>query len=239
MEPKTVSVSVVVPVLNEERYVGQLLSDLERQTRRPQEVVVVDAGSHDRTVAVAEGFAGVRVLHGERPVARGRNLGGRSTSGDVVIFLDADARLPERFLERFVEGFRRRSLDIACPLYAPHDSTRTVEAFHCAFNLATRTFEGVLPSGAGICVAVRGELFRQSRGFDPQLKFDDIELIRRLSRGRRFGIVEEKVFVSDRRYRERGVIRAILEYALMAFIFALGKFEWANRFDYEFGNHAH
>jgi hypothetical protein len=88
-------------------------------------------------------------------------------------------------------------------------------------------------------VAVRGDLFRQGRGFDPHLKFDDIELIRRLSAGRRFGIVEEKVFVSDRRYREHGVLRAILEYSLMAFFFAIGKFEWANLMDYEFGNHTH
>ncbi len=234
-----VSVSVVVPALNEERHVGHLLGDIERQTRRPQEVIVVDAGSHDGTVAVAEGFAGVRVLHGERPVARGRNLGGRSASGDVVIFLDADTRLPEAFLERFVEVFLRRGLDVACPLYVPHDSTPAVERFHSVFNFVTRTFQGILPSGAGICVAVRGDLFRQDRGFDPRLKFDDIELIRRLSRGRRFGIVEEKIFVSDRRYREHGVARAILEYSLMALLFALGKFAWTNRIGYEFGNHEH
>ena len=236
--PTGVSVSVVVPALNEERHIGHLLRDIGRQTRRPQEVIVVDAGSRDGTVAVARGFAGVRILGGERPVARGRNLGGRSASGDVVIFLDADVRLPETFLERFVEDFSRRRLDIACPLYAPHDSTPAVERFHRVFNLVTRAFQGMLPSGAGICLAVRGDLFRQSRGFDPRLKFDDIELIRRLSRGRRFGIVEETVFVSDRRYREHGVARAILEYSLMALIFALGKFEWANRFDYEFGDHA-
>jgi glycosyltransferase involved in cell wall biosynthesis len=239
VEPSAVSLSVVIPALNEERHLGHLLRDIERQTRRPQEVIVVDAGSHDRTVDVAEGFAGVRVLHGERPVARGRNLGGRSTSGEIVVFLDADARLPEAFLERFVEDLLRRGLDVACPLYAPHDSTPTVEAFHRVFNLLTRTFQGLLPSGAGICLAVRGDLFRQDRGFDPRLKFDDIELIRRLSRGRRFGIVEEKVFVSDRRYREHGVARALLEYSLMALLFAIGKFEWANRIDYEFGNHTH
>jgi hypothetical protein len=87
--------------------------------------------------------------------------------------------------------------------------------FHRAFNLATRAFQGVLPSGAGVCLAVRGDHFRGSRGFDPTLKFDDIELIRRLSRHGGFGIVEEEVFVSDRRYRERGVARAILEYALI------------------------
>ena len=234
-----VSVSVVVPALNEEPHLGHLLGDLGRQTRKPQEVIVIDAGSSDGTVAVAEGFAGVRVLHGRRPVARGRNLGGRSTLGEIVVFLDADARLPGAFLERFVEDFLHRGLDVACPLYTPRDSTPAVERFHRAFNLVTRAFQGVLPSGAGICLAVRGDLFRGSRGFDPTLKFDDIELIRRLSRDGRFGIVEEEVFVSDRRYRERGVARAILEYALMALIFALGKFEWANRFDYEFGNHTH
>ncbi len=232
-------VSVVVPALNEERHIGRLLRDIARQTRMPQEVILVDAGSHDGTIAVARGFARVRVLHGERPVARGRNLGGRSASGDVVIFLDADTRLPQTFLERFVDDFSRRGLDVACPLYAPHDSTSAIERFHGVFNFVTRAFQGILPSGAGICLAIRGDLFRQSRGFDPYLKFDDIELIRRLSRGRRFGIVEEKIFVSDRRYREHGVARAILEYSLMALFFALGKFEWANRIDYEFGNHAH
>ena len=158
-------------------------------------------------------------------------------SGDVVVFLDADTRLPDTFLERFVEDFSRRGLDLACPLYAPHDSTPAVERFHGIFNLVTRAFQGVLPSGTGICVAVRGDLFRQSRGFDPTLKFDDTELIRRISTGRCFGIVEEKVSVSDRRYREHGVTRAILEYSLMALFFALGRFEWANLMHYEFGNH--
>jgi hypothetical protein len=126
---------------------------------------------------------------------------------------------------------------VACPLYAPHDSTPAVDRFHGLFNLVTRAFQVILPSGGGICVAVRGNLFRRSWGVDPTLKFDDIELIRRLSRERRFGIVEEKVFVSDRRYREHGVTRAILEYSLMALFFALGRFEWANLMDYEFGNH--
>ena len=171
------------------------------------------------------------------PVACGRNLGGRSASGDVLIFLDADVRLPGDFFERFLEAFEGRHLDVACPLYVPYRSTLAVERFHALFNLLTKTFEGIMPSGAGMCIAIRGDLFRESSGFDPGLKFDDIELIRRLSKGRRFGIVEERVFVSDRRYREQGVARMILGYSLMSLFFALGKFEWANRIDYEFGKH--
>jgi len=100
-----------------------------------------------------------------------------------------------------------------------------------------RVFEGTPPSGAGHCIALRSKLFRESRGFDPSLKFDDIELVRRLSKGRRFGYVGSSVFVSDRRYREEGILRTFLLHLLMALAFALGKFEWANHTAYEFGDH--
>src|SRR5919107_4779448 len=95
--PTESSVSIVVPALNEESHVGHLLSDIRRQTRRPQEVIVVDAGSHDRTVAVAREFAEVRILYGERPVARGRNMGGLEAGRDVVGFLHAHGPVPETF----------------------------------------------------------------------------------------------------------------------------------------------
>ena len=45
--------SVVIPALNEERHLGQLLSDIQRQNRRPDEVIVVDAGFSDATVRIA------------------------------------------------------------------------------------------------------------------------------------------------------------------------------------------
>jgi glycosyltransferase involved in cell wall biosynthesis len=233
------TLSIIIPTLNEERHVGALLSNVASQSRRPDEVLVVDAGSKDGTVEVVRRFPFARLLEGQPPVACGRNLGGRSATGDVLIFLDADVRLPARFFEGFLAEFERRGLDLACPLYVPQDSTPAIEGFHALFNLLTRAFQRTLPSGAGHCLAVKGEVFRESRGFDPDLKFDDIELIRRLAKGRRFGIVEQRAFVSDRRYREQGTPRMMLRYALLALVFAVGKFAWANRIDYEFGEHDH
>ena len=55
--------------------------------------------------------------------------------------------------------------------------------------------------------------------------------------GRRFGVVSEKVYVSDRRYREDGTLNTFMRHLLMSVFFALGKFEWANRVEYEFGKH--
>jgi glycosyltransferase involved in cell wall biosynthesis len=230
--------SVVIPALNEERHLGQLLSDIKRQTQSPDELIVVDAGSSDATVRIAEQSQAV-VLHGEPPIARGRNLGGYSATGDLIFFLDADTRLPETFLEDFASEVDRRCLDIACPRYLPYDSTPTIRVIHTFWNLVLKVFERTLPSGAGHCIALRSKLFRQSRGFDPSLKFDDIELVRRLSKERRFGYVGTSVLVSDRRYREEGILRTFLLHLLMALAFAVGKFEWANNVTYEFGNHAH
>jgi glycosyltransferase involved in cell wall biosynthesis len=229
--------SVIVPTLNEEAHVGALLSNVMSQTRQPDEVLVVDAGSTDDTVALVRRFPSMQLLTKKPPVACGRNLGGRNATGEVLIFLDADVRLPSNFFQGFLEEFEGRQLDVACPLYVPYRSTPAVERFHALFNFVMKALQGISPSGAGHCIAVRGDLFRESRGFDPSLKFDDIELIRRLSEGRRFGIVEEPVFVSDRRYREQGVMRMILRYSLMSLFFALGKFRWANRIAYEFGKH--
>jgi glycosyltransferase involved in cell wall biosynthesis len=231
-------VSVVIPALNEECHLAQLLSDIQRQSRRPDEVIVVDAGSCDATLRIAKQSLAT-VLHGEPPVARGRNVGGYSATGDLIFFLDADTRLAETFLEGFVYEVERRGLDIACPRYLPYDSTPVISAIHVFWDIVLKVFERALPSGAGHCIALRSKLFWESRGFDPSLKFDDIELVRRLSKGQRFGYVATSVFVSDRRYREEGVLRTFLLHLLMAPAFALGKFEWANHIAYEFGDHDH
>ena len=231
------SLSVIVPALNEERHVGSLLSDVLSQTRSADEVIVVDAGSEDGTVSVAERFPGVVLLNGSPPVAKGRNLGGRRANGDVLVFLDADVRLPEGFFEGLLEEFEKRRLDVACPRYVPHQSTPAIRGIHAFFNLLFKSVEKLLPSGAGHCIAVKREIFRESRGFDPELKFDDIELIRRLARDRRFGIIAQRTYVSDRRYREHGILRMFLTYLLMALFFALGKYRWANRLTYGFGRH--
>ena len=128
---------------------------------------------------------------------------------------------------------------MACPRYLPHDSTPTIRAIHIFWDVVLKVFERILPSGAGHCIALRSKLFRESCGFDTSLKFDDIELVRRLSKGRRFGLVGASVFVSDRRYREEGILRTFLLHLLMAPAFALGKFKWANQIAYEFGDHDH
>jgi glycosyltransferase involved in cell wall biosynthesis len=226
--------SVIILTLEEEEILGSLLEDLHQQSKPPAEVFVVDAYSSDATPDIAR-RAGAQLLRAAPPLANQRNAGGQRASGDLLVFLDADVRLHRDFLKNLETELYRRELDLACPLYVPHDSTYPVYLFHAALNRLLVLFERLLPSGGGSCIAVRRRVFAESSGFDPELKFDDIELVRRLARSYHFGVVREPIFVSDRRFRRLGTPKTVLQYALLSLLFALGRFRWANHLDYQAG----
>ncbi len=106
-EPR--SYSVVIPALDAERTLARVLASLRAQSPPPLEVLVVDDGSTDRTVEIAESFA-ARVVRGTGKGYAGgaRNRGWEEASGAVVVFLDADA-IPEpdwgAGLDRALEEF--------------------------------------------------------------------------------------------------------------------------------------
>ena len=106
-------VSVICTVLNEAQAVGQLLDSLARQSRPPDEVVLVDGGSRDGTLAAAAAYADrlPLVIHQEpgANISRGRNLAVSLTTGDVIASTDAGVRLPVNWLERLVEPLAGRS----------------------------------------------------------------------------------------------------------------------------------
>ena len=113
---RAVRVSVVIPAYNEERQIGPTIVSVLRACERLErcgaraEVLVVDNDSSDGTRAAVESFGGpVRwVRCEERGAARARNRGARASSGDVLVFLDADCRLPENALSRVLAHCRRR-----------------------------------------------------------------------------------------------------------------------------------
>src|ERR1044071_10381571 len=90
------TISVILPVLNEERVIAISLQAL--LSLMPHEVNVVDGGSTDRTRATCEQF-GVKVLTSEPSRARQMNCGAKEATGDVLLFLHADTKLPASALQ--------------------------------------------------------------------------------------------------------------------------------------------
>jgi glycosyltransferase involved in cell wall biosynthesis len=102
------TVSIVVPVRDGERYLGEALDTLLAQTRPPDEIVVVDDGSTDASADVAAARPGVRVLR--RPAAgpaAARNAGIAASGGALIGFLDADDVAPPSRIERQAAALER------------------------------------------------------------------------------------------------------------------------------------
>jgi glycosyltransferase involved in cell wall biosynthesis len=96
------SVSVVIPVRNGERFLAEALESVRDQTLSPHEVIVVDDGSTDRTVEIAHAFH-ARVIPSDRPgVSAARNAGIAAARGEVIALLDHDDLWEPRKLERQV-----------------------------------------------------------------------------------------------------------------------------------------
>jgi glycosyltransferase involved in cell wall biosynthesis len=152
-------VSLVATVKDARHAIEEFLESLARQTRKPDEVVIVDGGSTDGTVEILRGADWVTLI--EEPganIAQGRNLAVRSATHDVIAVSDADCVLAADWLERLLEPIRRGA-DVAMGSYRP-----LVEGFFeaCAAAVSVPELDELhpdrfLPSARS--VAFRREIF--------------------------------------------------------------------------------
>lgn len=103
-------VSVIATVKNEQSSIGALLTSLLEQSRKPDEIIVVDGGSTDATVQIIEQFvaqgAPIRLLSARGAnISRGRNLAIEAATGEIIASTDAGVRLPQSWLRSLLDGF--------------------------------------------------------------------------------------------------------------------------------------
>lgn len=110
-------VTIVIPTLNEEKYLPHLLQSLSEQTFTDFEVIVADADSQDATRGIAAS-QGCLVVPGGR-IATGRNAGARHARGEYILFLDADVSIAPAFLEELLNRVQRQKLDVASGFITP------------------------------------------------------------------------------------------------------------------------
>jgi glycosyltransferase involved in cell wall biosynthesis len=109
-----VKISVIIPTLNEEKYLGNLLKSLTYQTFKNFEVIVVDGGSSDGTIQIAEKYdARVIVKPGLKEFSS-RNVGAEMASGEILLFTSADVIFYPTALERLYGSINRCKLDGLC-----------------------------------------------------------------------------------------------------------------------------
>ena len=203
VEERAEALAIVVPMLDEAATLPALLVHLAGWRARGCEVVLVDGGSRDDSVAMARA-AGLRVVVAERGRARQMNAGAQACGGAILLFLHADTRLPEAAdamvcAALAVQAWGRFDVRIdGRPLML-----RVVAAL---MNLRSR-LSGIATGDQAIFV--RRDVFEAVGGFPDQPLMEDIELSCRLLRVSRPACLRARVRTSGRRWEQRGVWRTI------------------------------
>lgn len=198
------SVTVVIPTLNEASCLPALLDRLAAQTRLPEEIVVADAASTDGTADIARA-RGLRVVAGGMP-AVGRNAGAAVAGGDIIVFMDADAQPEPEFLERALDEFARRRLEVTTAPLRPQTGDHRYWLAYLFCEIYMRALQHVSPHAVGLCIIVTRSLHERIGGFDESLVLaEDHDYARRAARLGRFGILRGvKSRTSMRRVHEQG-----------------------------------
>ncbi len=180
--------SILVPTLNEERYVGRLLDSLVNQTHTDFEIVVVDAQSDDKTVDVVKKYhkrLNLKVISSkQRNISYQRNLAAKSAVSDHLIFFDADVIVETRFLEKVHTFLNQNKIQFASSWVLPM-SRRLIDRI--IFGLFNRLYlelaKHLVPGGAGAFLYVHKKAFGAVKGFDTSTNFgEDFDLVKRLHR---------------------------------------------------------
>jgi rSAM/selenodomain-associated transferase 2 len=209
-------ISVIVPVLNEEKNIAATLEALTRLA--PYEIIIVDGSSSDRTREICEQL-GAKVFLSVRGRAQQMNYGAGHASGDVLLFLHADTRLPD-------SAFRDIGTALNDPRYLGGRFDVELEGEHWMLKVisAMINYRSRLSKvGTGDqAIFVRRSVFEQIGGYPELPLMEDIAFCRTLRRRGEIACLTNRVITSARRWEMDGVWRTIVKMWILKLLYLAG-----------------
>lgn len=207
-------ISIIIPVLNEAKHITQALASIQPSAN--VEVIVVDGGSQDNTVELAQSW-GVKVLSAAIGRACQMNAGAKIATGDILLFLHADTRLPPGF-DTLVRTLATQPDTVAGAFALQIDaklwSLRLIE-----MGVNWRSHWLQMPYGDQ-AIFLKSAIFHKIGRFPDLPMMEDFELMRRLRRIGRITIIPVPVLTSGRRWLQKGVFKTTIinQIAIIAYL---------------------
>lgn len=241
------ALSVVIPCLNEEHYIGKLLHCLAVQTYQNFEVIVVDGQSEDKTIDVIhEVFSSFPefakrvhiIVADKRGVSYQRNLGAKEAKSERLLFLDADVQVKSTFLHSTLTELNKKDLDLATVRFEPLSSRVDDKIMFSIANAYVSILQYMEPVSLGWCIFSTKRIHNHIHGFDEKLRFgEDYEYVQRAAKcGAKLKVLPRgRVYFSVRRLSDEGRLTYVKK-SIMSEIYRFlhGKVD-KELFPYEFG----
>jgi rSAM/selenodomain-associated transferase 2 len=223
--------SIIVPVLNEGEGIAATLDALADLRALGTEVIVVDGGSRDATIQRAR-LRADRVIPAPRGRALQMNAGAAKATGDVLLFLHADTRLPRDADHVLLNGLERSGRSWG--RFSVKIEGRSPLLILVGWLMGLRSRATGIATGDQ-AIFVRRDAFQTVGGFPEIPLMEDIALCKRLKRVSAPLCLSERVITSGRRWEQNGVINTIvLMWRLrLAYFFGADPKELAEQYGYE------
>jgi rSAM/selenodomain-associated transferase 2 len=210
------TLSIIIPVLNEAGSIGATL-DAVKEVRGRVEVIVVDGGSLDGTIEIAQ-RRGLRVIRSERGRGIQLHAGACAAGGEALWFLHADTLSPPEAAESIAEALSRAEV-VGGNFRVRFDGPRRAARFLTWLYPQLRKL-GLLYGDSGIFV--RRETYQRIGGLKPFPIFEDVDLVRRLKRAGRMVEIPLTVVTSSRRFEDRSFALTFARWAVLQGLYWLG-----------------
>jgi rSAM/selenodomain-associated transferase 2 len=198
--------SIIMPVLNEEDILEQQLNHLVRQCSHSEsELLIVDGGSTDRTIEIAQSF-GI-VISSPRGRATQLNAGAAVATGEVLLFLHADTLLPDDAFRAIEHAFTTREVVGGAFQICFNCDQWPYRLVALSTNLRSRIRKIFTGDQAYF---VRTTSFKAIGGFPDQPLMEDLEIITRLAKIGKVVLLPQYVTTSARRHEKMGLVPSIL-----------------------------
>ena len=233
------TISIIIPTLNEEKYLPRLLESLRHQVFRSYEIIVSDGNSTDQTGEIAKNYNCEFISSKIKNVSHQRNAGAGLARGDILIFVDADCILPDKnFLSAVYNEFKQRGLD-ACALVVKHEYANIIlTVFDYLYSLFCFVLQfSPIPLTPGACIVSKKVSHQRIRGFDESIIIgEDHDYGKRIAIAGKYRIIiSRKIMVSNRRFKKYGTIKILFGWVYYA-VRTLIVGPMRKKIDYKFGN---
>lgn len=215
--PEKSMISIIIPAYNEADNIGQLIDFLSTHSKGEQtEIIVVDGGSDDDTVRMAQNHGARTITSPQKGRAKQMNFGADNARGEVLYFLHADTFPPPTFIAE-IKDKMNRGFDCGC-FRLSFDNRHPALRFYAWF---TRFNIDAFRFGDQSLFAKKA-LFCKINGFNEKLLvMEDQEIVTRLKNHAQFGIIKKAVVTSSRKYQQFGVFRLQLIFSIIVVLFYL------------------
>ncbi len=195
-------ISIIIPIYQEEKIIEHYLAQLPKQ--EDLEILVIDGGSQDRTVELAQTFPVKVLISPEKGRAQQMNFGASQANGNILLFLHLDCQLLPTFTQEIEQTLSYPQTLAGAFQFQVDDPSRFFRWLEKLVNWRSR-FLG-LPYGDQGLFLYR-EQFQQLGGFKNLPIMEDYELVQRIKKQGKLRIASSAVITSGRRWQKLGLCK--------------------------------